>query len=311
VTPCSIALTLFLASTAAPVAADDAAVLSEAGLTQLARGDVAQARTTLERTLALDEAADAAVPPPGRVLRRVFTLNVLAALAHAQGEDEDAERLLRRALRAGEGLPPEGEAERAETLTGLAWLVGARGDLRAGLHFASQALQRYERVTGRRRVERVEALVALASLEAARGRIEDAESRLRMARRIADLEDAPASLRSITAVQFGALRLAQGRYAEAESLLEDALDLATQAMGADHPALVSTMQLLADCYQRRGRLDDALALSQRALRMADRAYGEGSAAAAPILAALEALREPAVADRYDRRSAQSHGERLK
>src|SRR6266481_3959609 len=93
----SIVLTLFLTSGATAVQADDTTVLHQAGLTQLARGELAQAQVTLERTLAMDEAADAAQPAPGRLLRRVFTSNVLAALRHAQGEDEAAERLLRRA----------------------------------------------------------------------------------------------------------------------------------------------------------------------------------------------------------------------
>lgn len=303
----SIVLTLFLTSGALPVLADDATALNQVGLTQLARGELAPAQATLERTLALDEAADAAQPGPGRLLRRVFTLNVLAALRHAQGEDEAAERLLRRALAAGTGLPPEGDAEVAETLTGLARIVGARGDIRTGLRLASQALERYQRVAGPRRAERVEALVARAALQAARGDVDAAESALRTARRVAELEEASPSLRSIAAAELGRLRQAQGRYAEAESLLEDALEWAEQAMGADHPAVLSSMQGLAECYRLRGRIDDATALYGRALGIAHRVYGVDSPATAQIVAGLAALEGEPAADRRDVRAARGHG----
>jgi tetratricopeptide (TPR) repeat protein len=303
----SIVFTLLLTCAAHPAVCDDAPRLSELGLAQVGRGELAQAQATLERCLAIDDVADDAQPRPDRRLRRVYTLNVLAALRSARGEGESAERLLRRAMALGAGLPPEADAEVAETLTGLARMVAERGDTREAVDLASQALKHYQRVVGPRRVERVEALVMLASLAAARGRTDEAEALLRSARRVAELEDAPPAVRSIVLIHFGMLRMAQGRYPEAESLLEDALESAAQAMGADHPGLLPSMEVLAECYRRRGRIDDAMALYERALRVAQRVYGADSPAAAPIVAGLAALKDDAAADRRDAFAARGHG----
>jgi tetratricopeptide (TPR) repeat protein len=309
ITRSAVVLTLLVLSTARPVlAADQAAVPYRAGMLQLARGEVRQAQATLEQFLATDETADATVPDSDRLVRRISTLNVVAALRHAQGDDETAERLLRRALVLdGAVRSPENEAEMAQTLTGLAQLAGSRGDFRSGLRLTDQALKRYARVVGPRRVDRVEPLVTRAGLETARGAFDAAESLLRTARRVAEHEQARPSLHSVAAMQFGALRLAQGRYGEAESMLEDAVEWAQEAMGVDHPAVLPSMEILAECYRRRGRIDDARALFQRVLRVAQQVYGPGSTAAQRLASSLAALDEPMMADRSNARAGAGRG----
>jgi tetratricopeptide (TPR) repeat protein len=84
----------------------------------------------------------------------------------------------------------------------------------------------------------------------------------------------------------------EGRYQDAEPLLEQGLDLGEKALGGpDHPGLIRLKQTLADCYRLRSRAAEAEALYRSALQNADRAYGPRHPAGLPSLSGLAALEE--------------------
>ena len=58
--------------------------------------------------------------------------------------------------------------------------------------------------------------------------------------------------------------LAQGRYAEAEPLLQRALAIREKALGPDHPDVAEVLEHLAKLYDQTGRSEEAKKLSERA-----------------------------------------------
>lgn len=60
----------------------------------------------------------------------------------------------------------------------------------------------------------------------------------------------------------------QGKYAEAAPIAQQALTLAEQTLGRDHPRTLSSVNNLAYLYQAQGRYKEAEPLYQRALERA-------------------------------------------
>ncbi len=57
---------------------------------------------------------------------------------------------------------------------------------------------------------------------------------------------------------------AQGNYAEAESLYQQALAIVKKTLGPDHPYVATVLENMADLYKKTGRLDEAKRLEARA-----------------------------------------------
>jgi tetratricopeptide (TPR) repeat protein len=129
-------------------------------------------------------------------------------------------------------------------------------------------------------------------VRASRGDLDEAQALLLRARRVADRENARPAVRASAVANLGALRMLQGRYQDAEPLLEQGLDLGEKALGGpDHPGLIRLKQTLADCYRVRNRAAEAETLYWSALQIADRAYGPRHPAALPSLSGLAVLEE--------------------
>jgi tetratricopeptide (TPR) repeat protein len=262
--------------------------LSDLGLLLVGHGRLPEAETLLRRGLAIDEASGRRVD---RCARQVFTLEVLASLAMAKGEPMEAEALLRRAVALARREPTLGPADRAVALGGLAKALIDRGETRESGRLAGRALALYERVHDRRHAEMAEVLVTLALVRSARGEAGEAVALLRRAGRLAQTENARPVVKAAAAANLGALWMAHGRYQDAEPLLERALDLGEDAVGAGHPGLVRIVQMLADCYRLRGRLPEAGSLYERALDLVGRTYGLHSAPAMASLSGLASVEE--------------------
>ncbi len=67
----------------------------------------------------------------------------------------------------------------------------------------------------------------------------------------------------------------QGRYAEAIEVAEEALKVARESFGPDHPDVATTLNNLAMLYYAQGRYAEAEPLSQRALAIREKALGPG------------------------------------
>jgi tetratricopeptide (TPR) repeat protein len=87
------------------------------------------------------------------------------------------------------------------------------------------------------------------------------------------LGDAPSSV-ATNLNNLAALYSSQGRYAEAEPLLQQALKLSKRLLGKDHPSVATSLNSLADLYIYQARYTEAEALLQQALELRKRLLGE-------------------------------------
>jgi tetratricopeptide (TPR) repeat protein len=269
-----------------------APLLCDLGMLLVGEGRLPEAEARLRRCLAIDD-ADGTVRHLDRRARQVFTLEILGSLAIAKGEAAEGETLMRRAVALSTLEPGLGPADVADALNGLAKVIVDRGGTREAGRLAQRALSLYERVHDSRHAEVTEVLVTLAAVRAMAGEADEGLALLRRAARIAELENARPVVKAAAAANLGALWMSEGRYQDAEPLLEHALELGEQAVGTGHPGLLHPVQMLADCYRLRGRFPEAGALYERALTLARRAYGVRSAAAMPSLSGLATVEEQA------------------
>ena len=66
---------------------------------------------------------------------------------------------------------------------------------------------------------------------------------------------------------------AQGRYAEAEPLLQRSLAIREKALGPEHPHVGTNLNNLAEFYRVQGRYAEAEPLHRRALAIREKALG--------------------------------------
>jgi tetratricopeptide (TPR) repeat protein/predicted Ser/Thr protein kinase len=85
----------------------------------------------------------------------------------------------------------------------------------------------------------------------------------------------PQGLRkSILLVNLANVTRAAGSYAEAQQLLEQAIELKQQALGPEHPEVGNALSNLAVVLEAQGAYADALPLHQRALAILEKALGD-------------------------------------
>jgi tetratricopeptide (TPR) repeat protein len=72
---------------------------------------------------------------------------------------------------------------------------------------------------------------------------------------------------------LASLYQAQGKYAEAEPLLQRALAIREQQLGPDHPDTATSLNNLAGLYQDQGRYAEAEPLFQQALAICEQQLG--------------------------------------
>ncbi|MCP4307664.1 MAG: tetratricopeptide repeat protein, partial [bacterium] len=65
----------------------------------------------------------------------------------------------------------------------------------------------------------------------------------------------------------------QGRYDEAEPLYRRALAILEKVLGAEHPAVATSLNNLAELYRDQGRYDEAEPLYRRALAILEKGLG--------------------------------------
>jgi tetratricopeptide (TPR) repeat protein len=90
---------------------------------------------------------------------------------------------------------------------------------------------------------------------------------------------------------LGLLYLNQGRYLEAEPLLQKVLTLRQQLLGSDHPDVATSLNNLALLYKSQGRYSEAEPLYMRSLEIRERLLGANHPDVATSLNNLAALYE--------------------
>jgi tetratricopeptide (TPR) repeat protein len=85
---------------------------------------------------------------------------------------------------------------------------------------------------------------------------------------------------------YGQLAAERGKYAEAEKLFLDAIQVATKSLGADHRYVAGGYQTLAEMYTKQGRYSEAEQLLQKAVGVMERSMGADNPQTASTLQAL-------------------------
>jgi tetratricopeptide (TPR) repeat protein len=209
----------------------------------------------------------------GASSRDLFELLVeLGRLQHDCGEATDAESTFERAL-AVAGELPGSQALRARALARLSAVYRDQGRFDQAERAAQDAL----RLAPEESLEAADALVELASGQFAVTKYDAAEESCLRAFRLA--ENAPPRLerdrvRTRTHATLGSLHRARGRYADAEGVLRETIELAEQSFGPDSLETADALNDLAIVFKYAGRFDEAEPLYRRALDINVSAVGE-------------------------------------
>ncbi len=249
-------------------------------------GDFESAGKQLERALELARAELG----PGHV-RVAEALLALADVEHSAGALDEAERRYHEAiplLKAARGQDHR-LTLRAESY--LAQLLFDRGLLDAAEALHRQTLVRQQEALGADDPETLRTLHTLARILLERGDLAGAEPLFetvieKRKRRFGELHSSV----SEALVNLATLRDRQGDAAGAEALYRRALAIDRRLLPG-HPELAADLNNLAALLLRQNRLDEALALADEALAIAEAVYGVGEPPTAPFLHTLaKALR---------------------
>jgi tetratricopeptide (TPR) repeat protein len=138
---------------------------------------------------------------------------------------------------------------------------------------ATQALEILEREEGAGAPATASALRGVAAVAWDRGQLKEAERRYREALEATLARGGESLERLQIQADLASVLWAQGRYDEAEQILQTTLDAQTRALGAGDPATLSTLNRLGGLRLSRGRLDDAAEIYGRVLEGRRRALG--------------------------------------
>jgi serine/threonine protein kinase len=247
----------------------EAAIRQTIGETYRALGLYAEARSHLERTLALRR--DALGPEhPGTLM----ALKDLARMNLYEGRFDQAEPLYQQALPAlRRVLGPEDWSTLA-VLNDLAALAYFRGQYGPAEALFQQALDGRRRTLGPDHRDTLETMNNLAMLYSMQGRYDQAEPLtvqvLEGMRRVRG----PAHPDTLTLMNnLGMCYVDLGRYDRAEALFQQALDGRRRTLGPDHPQTLQSLHTLAMIHRAQGRLDRAEPLARQALEGMRRVLG--------------------------------------
>jgi tetratricopeptide (TPR) repeat protein len=117
-----------------------------------------------------------------------------------------------------------------------------------------------------------------------------------------------AELLAETLSLLGTVRSAQGRYAEAERALREALALTERAFGSQSIEVAATLNDLGIVFKFAGNFDEARACYERSMALFERALGPDNVALAPLHHNLGGLahaeRNPSAGEPHGRRSVE-------
>jgi len=188
----------------------------------------------------------------------------------ASGGDLTAREILERGstqLEESFDEQPELRARLETTLGRIHQRLGLLGEARKLLE---AALERRRRIYGAEHPLVADSLHELGFLEMGEGHLEASSVALEAALEIRrNFPDRRSELADTLAV-LGALRIDEGKYAEAESLLSEALGLRTELYDDFHTEVAKSTNDLGVLYQQMGRLEDARKLFERALEIRHR-----------------------------------------
>ena len=154
----------------------------------------------------------------------------------------------------------------------------------------TEAIRVYEKVGAVDNADFAAALHELAIIERLGVRYEEAELLFRRVLAILDKLGGPKQESyPVALADFANVLLSQGRVHEAIQVYRQAVGLLEARSGRDDPALINPLRQLAVYHQLLGELEEAQALNDRVLRIAERSYGRSSVEAATALSQIGRL----------------------
>ena len=248
-----------------------AALLNNASAYLSARGQFQQARSMLERAVALHAQTLGADHPA--TLRSIGNLALdlqrLGELDRARVLDEQVLAARRRVL--GEEHP-----ETLLSMHNLAVTLSSLGALDRARALSEQALVGYRRVLGDAHPDTLRSMSTLAETLRLLGELDRARvlgEQAVAARRRVQGDDHPDTLHSIAGLAAVLERL--GRLGDARALNEQVLAAYRRVLGDDHPHTLGAMSNLATTLHYSGEREQARALHEQVLAARRRVLGDG------------------------------------
>lgn len=223
-----------------------------------------------EATALLDEAVrlDRLTGPRSREL--AVSLHELGGAHYFQGEYDEAADLYRQAIDIFRTLPGEPGEEMIKTIQDLGLLLQQRGELEEAESHLREALAMNRKRVGDSHPISAIALANLGNIRLARGDLEEAGELYQ--RTLDTLRQLPGTTWEPAVVlhNLALVDIFSDRFEEAERRLDQAMEIATDKLGDEHPHVASIRIGRALLSYRRGDLEAAEREARIALEIQDR-----------------------------------------
>jgi serine/threonine-protein kinase len=214
----------------------------------------------------------------------LWSLGNLAEVRRAQGNDLEAERLLREVIAGQRRLYPEGHSMLAHSLTELGWLLTANGRYAEAESLLAPAVAMHRSLLGPDNDHAGMLLESLAGIRYHLGRLEEAERDQRELLGIWRRRFGADNRRTLASMQQLSVYLRDlRRYDEAEALNLQALSGRRKLLGDSSPAVGGSLRDLGILKQRRGETEEAERLLRQSLAIARASGPEGHEETALVL----------------------------
>ena len=251
------------------LAARRGGLLGNLGIYLAASAQFSAARATLERVLAIFEAAYG--PDHPEIAR---TLGNLGNVQYLLGELPATRAIFERALAIFEAVYGPDHPDVANTLTNLGNAQSDLGELSTARATLERALAIFEAVYGPDHPEIASTLTNLGIVQRELGELPTARATLERALAMKERAygpDHPEIARTLT--NLGLVQFQLGELLTARATLERALAIFEAAYGPDHPDVARTLGNLGMVQRELGELPTAAATFERALAIFEAAYG--------------------------------------
>lgn len=257
--------------------------MNQLGVTLVDRSLYAQAQPLFERSVAILQ------PEGGNNADTARALFNLGVVLFRQGELNEGQRHLDRALSIQEDVLGPTDQAVARTRSHLAMLLYRRGDYEESRRQYEHALEIAEARLGHDNPETANILRSLAVTLNALQDPDGARQRLNEALAIYDRVYGPTHLYYAETLDSLAGHLIKRGNVQGRSLAERALPILEQRLGPNHAGLAPTLSNLGDAYYRDGDLKRARKMHERALKIREDRLGSDSPEVAASLMNVAAL----------------------